>query len=211
MALDDGKPARTPPVWPSCAAKPRPCSASRAASRPGANVTQMHYARRALSRPRWNTSRCAKTASAWVDGRTAGDRSVSASARQPMGATIPETITPEFVRDEVARGRHHPGQHQSPGGGADDHRPQLPVKINANIGNSAVTSSIEEEEEKSWSGPSAGGRHRDGSAPARTSTPRATGSCCNSPVPIGTVPIYQALERWAASPRPRPGKSSATR
>ena len=70
------------------------------------------------------------------------------------------------------------------------------VKINTNIGNSAVTSSIEEEVEKMVWSAALGRRHGDGSCPpASTSTRPASGSCATAPVPIGTVPIYQALEK----------------
>src|SRR5690606_9451828 len=115
---------------------------------------------------------------------------------QPWGASIPQEITPEFVRDEVARGRAIIP--------ANINHPELEpmiigrnflVKINANIGNSAVASSIEEEVEKMrWS-------IRWG---ADTVMDLSTGKNIhetrewilrNSPVPIGTVPIYQALEK----------------
>lgn len=115
---------------------------------------------------------------------------------QGFGARLPENITPEFVRDEVAAGRaiipsniNHPEAEPMIIGR------NFLVKINANIGNSAVTSSIEEEVEKLvWS-------TRWG---ADTVMDLSTGRYIhetrewilrNSPVPIGTVPIYQALEK----------------
>lgn len=119
----------------------------------------------------------------------------------PWGAAIPEAITPEFVRDEVARGRaiipaniNHPELEPMAIGR------NFLVKINANIGNSAVTSSIEEEVEKMvWS-------IRWG---ADTVMDLSTGKHIhetrewilrNAPVPIGTVPIYQALEKVGGRP-----------
>ena len=105
-------------------------------------------------------------------------------------------ITPEFVRDEMARGRAIIP--------ANINHPELEpmiigrnflVKINANIGNSAVTSSIEEEVEKMvWSIRWGADTVMDLST-GRTSTRRASGSSATRPVPIGTVPIYQALEK----------------
>ena len=114
----------------------------------------------------------------------------------PLGATIPSVITPEFVRDEVARGRaiipaniNHPEVEPMAIGR------NFLVKINCNLGNSAVTSSIEEEVEKMTWGIRWG---------ADTVMDLSTGKNIhetrewilrNSPVPIGTVPIYQALEK----------------
>ena len=115
---------------------------------------------------------------------------------------VREGLRAEFVRSEVARGRaiipaniNHPelepmiiGRH-------------FLVKINANIGNSAVSSSIEEEVEKLRWADAVGRRHGDGSVDrARTSTRRASGSSATRPVPIGTVPIYQALEKVGGRP-----------
>ena len=130
----------------------------------------------------------------------AGEMGMAAESRntlgQSWGASIPSVITPEFVRDEVARGRaiipaniNHPESEPMIIGR------NFLVKINANIGNSAVASSIEEEVEKMiWS-------IRWG---ADTVMDLSTGKNIhetrewimrNSPVPIGTVPIYQALEK----------------
>jgi phosphomethylpyrimidine synthase len=143
---------------------------------PGRNVSQMHYARQGLITPEMEFIAIRENL-----GR-------EASGRRP--------ITPEFVRDEVARGRaiipaniNHPETEPMIIGR------NFLVKINANIGNSAVTSSIEEEVEKmAWS-------IRWG---ADTVMDLSTGKNIhetrewilrNSPVPIGTVPIYQALEK----------------
>ncbi|MBY0403310.1 MAG: phosphomethylpyrimidine synthase ThiC, partial [Cyanobacteria bacterium] len=115
---------------------------------------------------------------------------------QSFGASIPEIITPEFVRDEIARGRaiipaniNHP-----------EIEPMIigrnfRVKINANIGNSAVTSSIEEEVEKLvWAIRWGADNVMDLSTGKNIHTTRDF-IIRNSPVPIGTVPIYQALEK----------------
>ena len=112
-------------------------------------------------------------------------------------------ITPEFVRSEVAAGRaiipnniNHPESEPMIIGR------NFLVKINANIGNSAVASSIEEEVEKMrWATKWGADTVMDLSTGKRTSTPPANGFSANSPVPIGTVPIYQALEKSAAKPR----------
>ena len=108
-----------------------------------------------------------------------------------------EGMPPEFVRDEVAAGRaiipanvNHPEPEPMIIGR------NFLVKINANIGNSAVTSSIEEEVEKLHLGHPLGRRHGDGPLHRQaTSTRPASGSSATRPCPIGTVPIYQALEK----------------
>ncbi len=96
-----------------------------------------------------------------------------------------------------ARPRDHPGERQPPRARADGHRHRaFLVKINANIGNSAVTSSIAEEVDKLPLGDQVRRRHRDGPVDRRaTSTSTREWIMRNSPVPIGTVPIYQALEK----------------
>jgi phosphomethylpyrimidine synthase len=163
----------------------------------GKNVTQLYYARQGIITPemefiaiRENEKRQElkeKFADVERDKRLAGT---------PFGAKAPEVTTPEFVRSEVASGRAIiPGNINHP-----EVEPMIIgrnflVKINANIGNSAVTSSIEEEVEKLvWS-------IRWG---ADTVMDLSTGDNIhatrdfilrNSPVPIGTVPIYQALEK----------------
>jgi phosphomethylpyrimidine synthase len=170
-------------------------------ARTGANVTQMHYARKGIVTPemefiaiRENQSREAIQSIQQNGSRHGGG--VVQHPGQAWGARIPERITPEFVRDEVARGRaiipaniNHPESEPMIIGR------NFLVKINANIGNSAVASSIEEEVEKMiWA-------IRWG---ADTVMDLSTGKNIhetrewiirNSPVPIGTVPIYQALEK----------------
>ena len=115
---------------------------------------------------------------------------------QPWGAKIPDHITPEFVRDEVARGRaiipsniNHPESEPMIIGR------NFLVKINANIGNSAVASSIEEEVEKMrWATKWGADTVMDLSTGKNIHATREW-IVRNSPVPIGTVPIYQALEK----------------
>ncbi|MDQ2917156.1 MAG: phosphomethylpyrimidine synthase ThiC, partial [Pseudomonadota bacterium] len=117
-------------------------------------------------------------------------------AGQSFGASIPETITPEFVRDEVARGRaiipnniNHPETEPMIIGR------NFLVKINANIGNSAVSSSIGEEVEKmTWAIRWGADTVMDLSTGRNIHETREW-IIRNSPVPIGTVPIYQALEK----------------
>ena len=161
-------------------------------SKNGANVTQMHYARRGLVTPEMEFIAIRE------NQRTEGLPEVLRRQHpgQSFGAQLPSTITSEFVRDEVARGRaiipaniNHPETEPMIIGR------NFLVKINANIGNSAVTSSIGEEVEKmTWA-------IRWG---ADTVMDLSTGKHIhetrewilrNSPVPIGTVPIYQALEK----------------
>ena len=115
---------------------------------------------------------------------------------QAFGASIPEQITPEFVRDEVARGRaiipvniNHPEVEPMIIGR------NFLIKVNANIGNSAVSSSIEEEVEKLvWSTKWGADTVMDLSTGRYIHETREW-IIRNSPVPIGTVPIYQALEK----------------
>jgi len=162
-------------------------------ARPGGNVSQMHYARRGVITPemeyiavRENIGR-----EAALNGEGAGHH-----AGNHFGASIPSFVTPEFVRDEVARGRaiipcnvNHPETEPMIIGR------NFLVKINANIGNSAVTSSIEEEVEKMiWATRWGADTVMDLSTGANIHETREW-ILRNSPVPIGTVPIYQALEK----------------
>jgi len=159
----------------------------------GKNVSQMHYARQGIITPEMEYVAIRENQKKvnfdqYEHGRIhEGD---------PLGAAIPETITPEFVRQEVALGRaiipaniNHP-----------EIEPMIIgrnflVKINANIGNSAVTSSIEEEVEKmTWSTRWGGDTIMDLSTGKNIHETREW-IIRNSPVPIGTVPIYQALEK----------------
>jgi phosphomethylpyrimidine synthase len=157
----------------------------------GKNVTQLHYARQGIITPEMEYVAIRENLKYVSTGPMAHQHQ-----GQDFGASIPKEITPEFVRSEIARGRavltanvNHP-----------ELEPQIIgrnflVKVNANIGNSALSSSIAEEVEKmTWS-------TRWG---ADTVMDLSTGNNIhetrewiirNSPVPIGTVPIYQALEK----------------
>ncbi len=171
----------------------------------GMNVTQMHYARKGIVTPemefiaiRENQARDTHEADSHQNGRGQG---VIQHPGQAWGAAIPTRITPEFVRDEVARGRaiipsniNHPEVEPMIIGR------NFLVKINANIGNSAVTSSIEEEVEKLiWSIRWGSDTVMDLSTGKNIHETREW-IIRNSPVPIGTVPIYQALEKVAGKP-----------
>jgi phosphomethylpyrimidine synthase len=168
------------------------------------NVTQLHYARRGDITPEMEFIAIRENQK--LEAAYAGQH-----PGQPWGASIPREITPEFVRDEVARGRAIIP--------ANINHPELEpmiigrnflVKINANIGNSAVASSIEEEVEKMvWSIRWGADTVMDLSTGKNIHETRAW-ILRNSPVPIGTVPIYQALEKVGGKRRRSPGRSTAT-
>lgn len=162
-------------------------------AKPGRRVTQLHYARAGIVTPEMEFIAIRENMGR---ERVRSELLRTQHPGRDFGARLPENITPEFVRDEVAAGRaiipsniNHPEAEPMIIGR------NFLVKINANIGNSAVTSSIEEEVEKLvWS-------TRWG---ADTVMDLSTGRYIhetrewilrNSPVPIGTVPIYQALEK----------------
>jgi phosphomethylpyrimidine synthase len=166
-------------------------------ARDGANVTQLHYARQGIVTPemeyvavRENMRReelKARYARPGRDQRLKGES---------FGANLPETVTPEFVRAEIAAGRAIIP--------ANINHPELEpmiigrnflIKVNANIGNSAVTSSIAEEVDKMvWAIRWGGDTVMDLSTGRDIHNTRDW-ILRNSPVPIGTVPIYQALEK----------------
>ncbi|MBM4201404.1 MAG: phosphomethylpyrimidine synthase ThiC [Gammaproteobacteria bacterium] len=158
----------------------------------GANVTQMHYARRGIITPEMEF--IAIRENQRLELCPASYRSQHPG--ESFGAAIPPVITPEFVRQEVARGRaiipaniNHPESEPMIIGR------NFLVKINCNLGNSAVTSSIEEEVEKMlWSIRWGGDTVMDLSTGKHIHETREW-IIRNSPVPIGTVPIYQALEK----------------
>jgi len=173
----------------------------------GANVSQMHYARRGIITPemeyvaiRENLNReqyiASLRASGGLKGQKMADMMLRQHPGQNFGASLPATITPEFVRDEIARGRaiipnniNHPESEPMIIGR------NFLTKINANIGNSAVTSSISEEVDKmTWSIRWGGDTVMDLSTGKNIHETREW-IIRNSPVPIGTVPIYQALEK----------------
>jgi len=163
----------------------------------GANVTQMHYARRGIITPEMEFVAIREAARLDELRETYAQHGLlKQHAGQPFGAALPERITPEFVRSEVARGRAIIP--------ANINHPELEpviigrnfrVKINANIGNSAVSSGIAEEVEKLvWSIRWGGDTVMDLSTGKHIHETREW-IVRNSPVPIGTVPIYQALEK----------------
>jgi phosphomethylpyrimidine synthase len=172
----------------------------------GMNVSQMHYARKGMVTPemefiaiRENLRRrdyLESLRTAGPTGQKMADLMMRQHPGQSFGAAIPPEITPEFVREEVARGRaiipaniNHPETEPMIIGR------NFLVKINANIGNSAVTSSIGEEVEKmTWAIRWGGDTVMDLSTGKHIHETREW-IIRNSPVPIGTVPIYQALEK----------------
>ncbi|MBY0463767.1 MAG: phosphomethylpyrimidine synthase ThiC, partial [Burkholderiales bacterium] len=163
----------------------------------GGNVTQMHYARKGIVTPEMEYVAIRENSrTAWAEQYLADPERARRLQGNPMGAVMPRVITPEFVRDEVARGRaiipaniNHPEVEPMAIGR------NFRVKINANIGNSAVTSSIEEEVEKLvWAIRWGADNVMDLSTGKNIHTTRDW-IIRNSPVPIGTVPIYQALEK----------------
>ncbi|SMM98965.1 Hydroxymethylpyrimidine phosphate synthase ThiC [uncultured Candidatus Thioglobus sp.] len=157
----------------------------------GSNVSQMHYARQGIITPEMEYIAIRENCK-WQDYKD----QIGQQKGESFGASIPNQITPEFVRDEVARGRavipaniNHPESEPMIIGR------NFMVKINGNIGNSALGSSIDEEVDKMVWGIRWG---------ADTIMDLSTGKNIhetrewiirNSPVPIGTVPIYQALEK----------------
>lgn len=160
-------------------------------AKPEKNVTQMHYARKGI------ITREMEYIAIRENQKQEEIKQISEQhLGNSFGASIPKVITPEFVRDEVARGRaiipsniNHP-----------ENEPMIIgrnflVKINANIGNSAVSSSIEEEVEKAvWACRWGADTIMDLSTGKNIHETREW-ILRNSPVPIGTVPIYQALEK----------------
>jgi phosphomethylpyrimidine synthase len=170
----------------------------------GGNVSQMYYAKKGIVTPemeyiaiRENQRREVAATNDLSHGQANGaNRLLSQHPGQSWGASIQSMITPEFVRDEVARGRaiipsniNHPESEPMIIGR------NFLVKINANIGNSAVASSIEEEVEKMiWSTRWGADTVMDLSTGKNIHETREW-ILRNSPVPIGTVPIYQALEK----------------
>ncbi len=164
---------------------------------PGRNVTQMHYARQGIITPEMEY--IAIRENQRLDEFRASPEYAALLKQHPgqaFGARIPEQITPEFVRSEVAAGRaiipaniNHPELEPMIIGR------NFRVKVNTNIGNSAVTSSIAEEVEKmAWSARWGGDTLMDLSTGKNIHETREW-ILRNAPMPIGTVPIYQALEK----------------
>ncbi|WP_074406986.1 MULTISPECIES: phosphomethylpyrimidine synthase ThiC [Aquimarina] len=157
----------------------------------GKNVSQMYYAKQGVITPEMEYVAIRENQKLQEVKRLSKQH-----PGQDFGASIPEVITPEFVREEVARGRavipsniNHPESEPMILGR------NFLVKINANIGNSATTSSIEEEVEKAvWACRWGADNIMDLSTGKNIHETREW-IIRNSPVPIGTVPIYQALEK----------------
>ena len=177
-------------------------------AKPGQRVSQLAYARRGIVTPemefiaiRENSK--LQRAAELMELTAAGPRNSlwRQHPGQGLGASIPREITPEFVRDEVARGRaiipaniNHPELEPMVIGR------NFLVKINTNIGNSAVASSIDEEVEKMrWSVKWGGDTLMDLSTGRNIHQTREW-IIRNCPVPVGTVPIYQALEKAGGRP-----------
>lgn len=160
----------------------------------GRNVTQMYYARRGMITPEMEF--IAIRENQMMEEAERNGRGNPQHPGESFGASIPSRITPEFVRDEVARGRAIIP--------ANINHPELEpmiigrnflVKINANIGNSAVASTIEEEVEKMiWAIRWGSDTVMDLSTGKNIHETREW-IIRNAPVPIGTVPIYQSLEK----------------
>jgi phosphomethylpyrimidine synthase len=172
-------------------------------AKPGKCVTQMHYARQGIITPEMEYVAIRENLGRQIAFETMAqgaeaDRSslYHQHKGESFGANLPKYVTPEFVRDEVARGRaiipsniNHPESEPMAIGR------NFLVKINANIGNSAIASSIEEEVEKMrWSTLWGADTVMDLSTGKNIHATREW-ILRNSPVPIGTVPIYQALEK----------------
>lgn len=166
-------------------------------AKPGKNVSQMHYAKKGIITPEMEYVAIRE------NNRLQEMRADPAYAKlliqqqgDPQGANIPDIITPEFVRDEIAAGRaiipaniNHPELEPMIIGR------NFRVKVNTNIGNSALGSSIDEEVEKMvWSARWGGDTLMDLSTGKNIHETREW-ILRNSPMPIGTVPIYQALEK----------------
>ncbi|SDG34661.1 hydroxymethylpyrimidine synthase [Onishia taeanensis] len=171
-------------------------------AREGKNVTQLHYARQGIITPemefiaiRENQKR--QALSTQYSGSDEVERILGHQhAGQGFGARLPEEITPEFVRDEVAAGRaiipcniNHPESEPMIIGR------NFLVKINGNLGNSAVTSSIEDEVDKMTWGIRWGSDTIMDLSTGQNIHETREWIIRNAPVPIGTVPIYQALEK----------------
>jgi len=162
-------------------------------AKPGQNVTQMHYARQGIITPEMEYIAIREN---MKRAEVRDEILTQQHAGESFGASIPKEITPEFVRDEVARGRavipnniNHPESEPMIIGR------NFLIKVNANIGNSSVGSSIAEEVEKLvWATKWGADTVMDLSTGRNIHETREW-IMRNAPVPIGTVPIYQALEK----------------
>ncbi|MGM0564563.1 MAG: phosphomethylpyrimidine synthase ThiC [Pseudomonadota bacterium] len=172
----------------------------------GKNVSQMHYARQGIVTPEMEYIAIRETARLdelrrQAESDPVARRLLKQHPGEHFGANLPEAITPEFVRDEVAAGRaiipanvNHPELEPMIIGR------NFRVKVNTNIGNSAVTSSIAEEVEKMvWSARWGGDTLMDLSTGKNIHETREW-ILRNAPMPVGTVPLYQALEKVKGVP-----------
>ncbi len=159
----------------------------------GKNITQMHYARQGIITPEMEYVAIRENMKL-DEVRSRGE--LEQHAGESFGAAIPATITPEFVRDEIAAGRAIIP--------ANINHPELEpmiigrnflVKINCNLGNSALGSSVEEEVDKMVWGIRWGGDTVMDLSTGKHIHETREWIIRNSPVPVGTVPIYQALEK----------------
>lgn len=169
-------------------------------AKPGRNITQLHYAKKGIVTPEMEYIAIRENQRIEEYNASLNGQAATLGHHHPgqsFGANTPKSyITPEFVRKEVAEGRaiipaniNHPETEPMIIGR------NFLVKINANIGNSAVTSSIEEEVEKAvWATRWGGDTIMDLSTGKNIHETREW-VIRNSPVPVGTVPIYQALEK----------------
>ncbi|WP_192035044.1 phosphomethylpyrimidine synthase ThiC [Halomonas sp. YLGW01] len=163
----------------------------------GRNVTQLHYARQGIITPEMEFIAIRENQRRQALGTAEVERILGHQhAGQGFGAQLPEEITPEFVRDEVAAGRaiipsniNHPEAEPMIIGR------NFLVKINGNLGNSAVTSSIEDEVDKMTWGIRWGSDTIMDLSTGQNIHETREWIIRNAPVPIGTVPIYQALEK----------------
>ena len=196
-ALDDGRQSEEHDALQLLRAQAAGLQRTPRRAKAGANVSQMHYARKGIITPEMEFVALRENQKLeWMEQYAANTERDQRLAGNSFGASIPKVVTPEFVRSEVARGRaviplniNHPEVEPMAIGR------NFLVKINANIGNSAVTSSIEEEVEKLvWAIRWGADTVMDLSTGKNIHTTRDW-IIRNSPVPIGTVPIYQALEK----------------
>ncbi|HAZ60756.1 MAG TPA: phosphomethylpyrimidine synthase ThiC [Gammaproteobacteria bacterium] len=173
---------------------PTPVRVRRAA--PGQNVTQLHYARRGIVTPEMEFIAIRENGRLEALREATTEMPRRRHAGHGFGVRLPESITPEFIRQEVARGRaiipaniNHPESEPMIIGR------MFRVKVNANIGNSAVTSSMAEEVDKMvWATRWGADTLMDLSTGRHIHETREW-VVRNCPVPVGTVPIYQALEK----------------
>ena len=187
-----------PSASPRCAPRPPALQRTPRRAKAGANVTQMHYARRGIVTPEMEFVAIRENGRReWMAEYLADAEREQRLRGNPMGAQHPAAHHARVrARRGGARPRHHPGQHQPPRDRADGDRPQLPGEDQRQHRQLGRHLEHRGRGREAGVGDPLGRRQRDGPVHRQaTSTPRATGSCATRPVPIGTVPIYQALEK----------------